>query len=134
MHNQENFEKWLNGKKWSLDKDILIKGNKVYSSDTCCLVPHNVNCLFLKSDATRGNLPIGVTRKDDGFEARCENQLLGERESIGTYDTSEKAFAAYKFYKEELIKQVAEIEYHKGNITKQCYDAMMNYEVEIDDW
>lgn len=133
LHSQENFDKWLNGKKWSLDKDILIKGNKIYSSDTCCLVPHNVNCLFLKSDASRGNLPIGVTRKDDGFEARCENQLLGKRESIGTYNTSEKAFSAYKFYKESLIKQVAKIEYDAGNITKFCYDAMMNYEVDIDD-
>ena len=35
--------------------------------------------------------------------------------------------------KEDLIKQVAEIEYAKGNITKQCYNAMMNYEVEITD-
>lgn len=39
----------------------------------------------------------------------------------------------YKKHKEEIIKQVAEIGYKSGNITKQCYDAMMAYEVEITD-
>ena len=40
---------------------------------------------------------------------------------------------AIKEYKEYIIKQVAQEEYAKGNITKQCYEAMMNYEVEIAD-
>ena len=31
-----------------IDKDILVKGNKVYSPNTCCLVPKNVNNLFIK--------------------------------------------------------------------------------------
>ena len=43
------------------------------------------------------------------------------------------AFNAYKIYKENIIKQVAEIEYLNGNITKRCYDAMLSYEVEITD-
>lgn len=38
-----------------------------------------------------------------------------------------------KKHKEEIIKRVAEDEYSKGRITKICYDAMMNYEVEITD-
>ena len=49
------------------------------------------------------------------------------------YSTPERAFQAYKSYKEDVIKQVAEVEYRVGNITKECYEAMMNYEVEIDD-
>jgi uncharacterized membrane protein len=32
-----------------------------------------------------------------------------------------------------MIKQIAKEEYNKGNITKQCYEAMINYEVEITD-
>ena len=31
LHNQENFDRWLNGEKWTIDKDILVKGNKIYS-------------------------------------------------------------------------------------------------------
>ena len=36
-------------------------------------------------------------------------------------------------YKEKVIKRVAQEEYDAGNITKRCYESMMNYEVEITD-
>lgn len=133
LHSQPNFDSWYNGDKWAVDKDILFKGNKTYSPETCCLVPPNVNSLFLKCDKTRGTEPIGVNRKDNGFQARCQNPLLNNYEYIGFYGTETKAFYAYKRYKEDLIKQIAKIEYGNGNITKQCYNAMMSYEVEITD-
>lgn len=134
LHNQPNFDKWYNGKRWAVDKDIFVKRNKVYSPEMCCLVPQNVNCLFLKREAERGLYPIGVRYKDgDGFLASCHNPFTNRREELGSYSTPEKAFNAYKCYKEDLIKKVAEIEYKAGNITKECYEAMMNYKVEIDD-
>ena len=133
LHSQENFDKWLNGDKWALDKDILIKGNKIYSPETCCLVPQNVNKLFLKRDATRGDLPIGVKKCNKKFGAQCTNPFPDKHRHIGYYDTPEQAFQAYKEYKEAIIKQVAQIEYNKGNITQQCKNAMLNYIVEITD-
>ena len=135
MHRQLNFDKWYANDKWHVDKDILIKGNKVYSPDTCCLIPQNVNKLFLKHDLFRGGLPIGVTKcsNREGFIARCMNPITNQRDYIGYYGTPERAFFAYKLYKEDLIKQVAQIEFNKENITKSCYDAMMKYEVEITD-
>lgn len=134
LHSQENFNKWLNGDKWDLDKDILIKGNKLYSPDTCCLVPHCVNALFIKSNENRGSYPIGVYfyKKSNKFRAQISNK--NQINSIGYYTIPEDAFyLGYKPYKEKLIKQVAQEEYAKGNITKQCYEAMMKYEVEITD-
>ena len=136
LHEQENFNKWLYGEKWNLDKDIAIKNNKVYSPDTCCLVPHSVNTLFIKCNAIRGELPIGITTKNnDVFIAQCRNPLLNNKnEYIGSYKTLEDAFyLGYKPFNENIIKQVAQIEYDKGNITKQCYNAMMKYQVEITD-
>lgn len=133
LHSQPNFDKWLNGKRWAIDKDIFIKRNKIYSPDTCCLVPQNVNCLFLKREAERGKYPIGVRDNGDGFVAVCRNPFLNRSVEIGCYSTPEKAFYAYKKYKEDIIKQVAQVEYDNGNITKECYEAMMSYEVEIDD-
>ena len=133
LHSQPNFDKWENGKRWAVDKDILIKGNKFYSPETCCLVPPNVNCLFLKREADRGKYPIGVRYTDDGYLATCRNPFLDKAVDLGHYSTPEKAFQAYKKYKEDIIKQVAQKEYAEGNIIKECYEAMMNYEVEITD-
>ena len=133
LHGQPNFDKWLCGHQWSVDKDILIKGNKLYSPNTCCLVPSNVNAIFIKCDSCRGDLPIGVIEGKNSFKARCNNQLLNKIVYLGSYSTTKQAFKAYKTYKEKHIKEVAKIEYDKGNITKRCYDAMMNYEVEITD-
>lgn len=133
IHTQSNYNKWLNGERWAIDKDILFKGNKLYSPETCCLVPQSINNLFTKQDCKRDNLPIGVSKHNNKFRARLNNVLLNKLVVIGDYLTPEEAFYAYKKAKEDLIKQVAQIEYSKGNITKKCYEAMMNYEVEITD-
>lgn len=136
LHSQENFEKWHDNDRWCIDKDILIKGNKIYSPETCCLVPNNVNVLFTKCDKARGKLPIGVCKNGSGFQAWCSNRCIDTKQpnSLGTYNTPEEAFyLGYKPYKESYIKQMAKIEFDKGNITKKCYEAMMNYEVEITD-
>lgn len=134
LHNQENFNKWYNGSRWCIDKDILKKGNKIYSPDNCCLVPSNVNSLFTKTDALRGDCPIGVHRdKECGMYIAACNVGKGKNTYIGYYCTPQDAFLAYKNVKEKYIKQIAQEEYDKGNITEQCYNAMMSYEVEITD-
>ena len=52
-----NFKKWYDEHIYTieneiiqLDKDILIKGNKLYSPNTCIFVPHRINSLFVKRD------------------------------------------------------------------------------------
>lgn len=133
LHSQENFDMWLNGDRWAVDKDILVKGNKEYNPNTCCLIPMYINNLFTKQDCKRGDLPIGVSKHGNKFRARFNNMLSNKLETVGDYNTPEKAFQAYKKAKESYIKQVAQEEYDKGNITKQCYNAMLNYQVEITD-
>lgn len=135
LHSQSNFEKWLEGKLWAIDKDILVKGNKVYSPDTCCLVPQIVNTLFLTNSKKKNeNLPVGVRKSRNKFRAICSIPYDHKTKHIGMYETSEDAFyLGYKPFKESIIKQVAKEEYDKGNITKRCYDAMTKYEVEITD-
>lgn len=135
LHSQENFEKWFNGEKWCLDKDILVKGNKIYSPETCCLVDFDINMLFVTRKKSRGTLPIGVhyLKRVNKYIAYCSSGKEKNNNYIGLYDTIEEAFLAYKEYKEAIIKQIAQEEYNKGNITEECYQAMMNYEVEITD-
>lgn len=132
LHSQENFDKWLNSDYFAIDKDILKKGNKIYSPETCCLVPINVNTLFTKLNY-KGNMLVGIGKNGNGFQARLKNPLTNKREYLGTYPTQEQAFEVFKHRKEDIIKQVAKNEYLNNNITKQCYEAMMNYKVELDD-
>ena len=133
LHSQENFKIWKDLKWSAIDKDIFIKGNKVYSPDTCCLVPVNVNNLFVKHDALRGDYPIGVSQIGEKYSAKCTNPFECRVVFIGMYDTINEAFEAYKEYKENIIKEIADIEYNKGTITRKCRDAMYAYKVEIDD-
>lgn len=123
--------------KMHLDKDILNKGNKIYSPDTCVFVPHNINILFTKRNKSRGDCPIGVTydKRYKKFHSQCSVYDYEVNKSkvkhLGLYDTPEQAFEVYKRYKEKYIKQVAD--YYKDQIPDKLYNAMYNYEVEITD-
>lgn len=135
-HNFQVFAEWYEMnfnseimQKWCLDKDILIKGNKIYSSETCCFVPHEINNLFVKKDANRGKYPIGVNKHGSGYQAHCN--INNKRIALGTFSTPEEAFQAYKIAKEKEIKRIADK--WRGQITEPCYEAMYAYQVEITD-
>ena len=133
-----NFKQWfdnpVNGyiEGYELDKDILIKGNKVYSPDTCCFVPHEINSLLINRRRFRGKYPVGVSRNNSGTY-KATLAVRGARIIIGTFDTEVDAFNAYKRAKEAILKSIAE-EYYKDNlITKKVYDALLSYKIEITD-
>ena len=119
------------GKSWQLDKDILFKGNKVYSEDTCVFVPHKINTLITKSDCTRGSYPVGVSldKNNRKFAAYCNDGV--SQQMIGRFATEIEAFEAYKTFKEAYIKQVAE--QYKSQIDPRAYKALLEYEVNIED-
>jgi len=116
---------------YDLDKDLLLKGNKIYSEDNCIFIPRSINSLLTKSTYARGTYPIGVTKasKSNNFEANCN--IDNKRKYIGTYGTPELAFQAYKIAKEAYIKEQAEL--YKDSIDPRAYLALLNYEVDIDD-
>ena len=137
-----NFKNWydnnyyeINNKKPELDKDILIKGNKVYSPDTCVFVPKFINTLFIKCQNKRGKLPIGVyyDKASKKYKAQLSIFKDGKRttKNLGRLDTPEEAFEVYKQAKEEYIKKIAD-EY-KDKIPTKLYEAMYSYRVEIND-
>lgn len=119
------------GNCWQLDKDLLIKGNKLYSEDTCVFIPSRLNKLLTKRDAERGDFLIGVDFQKSAkkYRARCCDG--SSNHYIGLFCTQEEAFSAYKLYKESLVKQVAN-EY-KEQIDSRAYQTLMNYEVNITD-
>lgn len=120
-----------NGRVWQLDKDILIKRNNIYSEDTCVFVPQRVNLLLTKRGSCRGDSCIGVSRVKSGFVASCNTGGARKKKTLGYYKTQEEAFQTYKKFKELYIKQVAN-EY-KGLLDYRVYEALLKYEVNIDD-
>lgn len=130
-HNFQNFAKWFenNHKEgFQLDKDILVKGNKIYSPKTCCFVPREVNSLFKKCKKA-SNLPAGVSKMGNKYQSRMHKN--NKTFYLGTYSTIEEAFQAYKIAKEYYIREVADR--HRGKIEEKVYTAMINYKVEITD-
>lgn len=100
IHEQSNVNNFLSGNNWLLNRNIIDKHNNIYSPETCCLIPQNVNRLFVK-------------------------------QNLNMEYATELALQKYKEYKENQIKKMAEIEFSNGNISEQCYKAMLNYEVEV---
>ena len=130
-----NPEKYIevDGKKMNLDKDILFKGNKIYSSETCVFVPQSINMLFVKRDSKRGNLPIGVGfnhLNSDKYIARSKD-INGKLKHIGSFNSIDEAFKASKIYREGVIKSIAES--HKGIIPDRLYYALIDYRIEKND-
>lgn len=134
--NYSNFKVWYDqnkipGQRMDLDKDILFKGNTVYSPETCCFVPHCINTLFLNCKKCRGDCPLGVHFDKDKGKYRAEMAFMGKSVKLGTFETAEDAFARYKEYKEDFIKDMAEL--HKNELPDKVYQAMLNWTVEIGD-
>ena len=117
---------------WHLDKDLLIKGNKVYSEDSCVFIPQEINKVLTKRTTSRGEYLIGVSwhKTHKAFVARV-NKNKGKQEHLGYYKTELEAYNAYKIAKESFIKEQAEK--WKSQIDVRAYNALMNYEVNIDD-
>lgn len=142
-HCFQNFAKWYldnyyvlsNFERVEVDKDILKKGNKIYSPDTCLLVPRSINVLFTKSDAKRTSVhPIGVLCIDgDRYIARLNITVDGKKTKkyLGTFDNIDDAFNAYKQGKEQHIKEIAEK--FKNEIPERLYNALIEYKVAVND-
>ena len=136
--NYEYFYEWCHNQigfgieGFELDKDLLIKGNKVYSENTCVFLPNEINSLLVKREALRGKHLIGVcwSNTNKAFVAQVRINK-GKQEYLGCFKTELEAFNAYKKAKESFVKEQAEK--WKDKIDERVYKALMNYEVSITD-
>lgn len=130
-----NFKRWFDKnyvEGYYLDKDILVNGNKVYSPETCCFVPHEINELIeIRKNKTNKFYQCVEISKNGNFRARIKRH--GRREYLGTFKTPEEAFNAYKQGKIAYVREVADAYYKEGKITKEVYDALYRYEPKFKD-
>ena len=134
----EYFYEWcqnqigFNVEGWHLDKDLLVKGNKVYSEYSCVFLPNEINLLLVKCTASRGEYLIGVywSKTANAFKATVRKNK-GKQEHLGYFNTELEAYNAYKIAKEAFVKEQANK--FKSQIDPRAYNALMSYEVSIDD-
>ena len=131
-HSQIGFGVEGNGNPFQLDKDLLIKGNKVYSESTCVFLPSEINSLLVKRENMRGKYLIGVSwsKTNKAFMAQVRKNK-GKSEHLGFFNAELEAFNVYKKAKEAFIKEQANK--WKSQIDERAYEALMSYTVEITD-
>ena len=76
-----------NGRKFALDKDLLIKGNKIYSEDTCVFIPMEINNVIVKSDSLRGEYPIGVAYEKERVKFQARLWINNKPKFLGRFET-----------------------------------------------
>ena len=134
-HNYQNFAKWFEvnfyeiDEELHLDKDLLLKGSKIYSPESCLLVPKKINSVIINRKTKHEIFPTGVRFINNKYISRCQHNCVDKR--IGSFESIEEAFLSYKIYKENILKDLAEK--YKDKIPNKLYKALYNYQVEIDD-
>lgn len=135
--NFQNFAGWCKSQAgfdqegWHLDKDGIVKNNKIYSPETCCFVPKELNSFFLVATSARGNYPLGVSfdHTKGKFSSSCSKD--GKSLRLGMFETAEEAFFEYKVFKEYLARELS-VKYF-GLVDIRLINALNNYEVNIED-
>lgn len=103
-----NFRQWWvenNVRNWQLEKDILVKGNLIYSPDTCVYVPNYLNTLLADSAAIRGDYPLGVcfvALRVKPYRSQC--RVGGKNKYLGYFANPMDAHRAWQLFKIKCIK------------------------------
>jgi len=125
-HNFQVFSEWFYKnyvEGWQLDKDILVKGNKIYSPQTCCFVPAEINLQFTK----RTNKPSQTIKKrGKSFEVRVS--INNKNTTIGTFKTEEEAKESFIKARTEVLNNL--IKKHKNQLSDRVYTFLESYEIE----
>ena len=107
-HSFMGFRGWMIGQEWegkSLDKDILIMGNKIYSSGSCIFISRRLNNLLCDRALMRGDLPLGVSRYRKSYQSHVSKE--GKPCGLGSFETPIQAHSAWQKAKSEIIEQAA---------------------------
>ena len=108
-----------------LDKDILVKGNKIYSPDTCIFAPHSINTYF--ENLTREPVYLQKLNK-----YRMDIWIEDRNVRLGYFDSEEEAKKMYIRHKEAAI--LAKADLLQDRIPRALYNAMVNWKIELSDW
>lgn len=117
-----NFKKWFDEnyiEGTQLDKDIFSK-NKVYSPETCCFVPREINILMSQIERfNNGIIGVHYDKINGKYKSVFRNKTLGR------YNSKEEASFAYVKAKKRYIKERVMYFLSIGKIDKRISDKII---------
>lgn len=123
------FCKWMEkssypdvGYAYEIDKDILCPGNKTYSPENCCLVPHFINLAYKK--------PRKYLKKTDDGVGRYYFIVPGTTNNVLIFETKEEAYCEYVRRKAGFMRKQAVK--NRYAVTNKIYHAMIDYANSLD--
>ena len=125
--NYQNFAKWykenyypLGTERMHLDKDILVKGNRLYSPETCLIIPQRVNMIFMtKEKGVDADLPNAIKRSVKGYNSSYIGKYLGN------FKTLDEAIKKHDTAKREHVKQL--IKEYGDKLPPKVHNAILNW-------
>lgn len=130
----DQFVKWCRSQPeffnsfWVLDKDLLVPRNNVYSKETCCFIPSQVNSFLTVNRLVDNGLPKGVTwcESEGCYKSYCAD-LSGRNKTLGRFSNPEDAFESYVVYKNSLAKELADK--WKDKMRDSVYQVLYNLDI-----
>jgi len=104
-----NFKDWMQKQDWEsmdLDKDIKLKGNKIYSENACLFIPAKLNSFLSGDNAIKGGLPQGVSLCKSTGKFRVKMYQGGKDKHLGRFGTQEEALKVYGLAREVKIQSL----------------------------
>jgi len=129
-HDFQDFADWFyshpySGLGYQLDKDLLVTGNKVYSPETCCFVPQEINLLLNNNGINRGEHPQGVSWHKATEKYLANIAVKGKTVYLGVFNCAQEAHQAYRLAKEQYVKEKA-LEW-QDRIDTKVFDALISW-------
>lgn len=129
----QNFAEWYDRHEYKdmgyqLDKDLLTPKNKIYSPETCCFVPQELNMLIVGSGVMQGEYPTGIYWNKPAKKYLAQVNMNGKLKTIGVFSCPNEAHRAYREVKQAYVKEKAVA--WKDKIDPRVFDALMNWTVE----
>lgn len=106
---------------YEIDKDLLVRGNRIYSPTTCVMLPSEINAILSVKSNTNRELPVGVYPSGNNYQVKVHDASGGTY--VGTYHSISLAIEAQHNAKKLLIYKLAEK--HRPYIDEFTYNAII---------
>lgn len=131
------FKDWMQSQDWEgkqLDKDLLVRGNTLYSEKTCCFLSRKINSFLLdqREGKVVGLQGVSRCKESKNFQAGCNNPFASTGKYLGCFSDPLDAHEAWRkqkhLYSIELAKNENDSRIIAALHSKYSYDTWYNYD------